>query len=161
MTHRHSITSVPYSASQMFDLVADVEKYPDFLPWCIALRVIGRSDDADGKRLTADMVVAYKVFREKFRSRVLLRREAGAIDAEYVDGPFRTLKNSWRFRDKPEGGSDVEFDIEFEFRSFLLHATAMTVFEKAFSRMSEAFVDRTHEVYGAKSAASLHASREI
>jgi coenzyme Q-binding protein COQ10 len=146
----------------MFDLVADVATYPDFLPWCIALRVIDRSAEGDEQRLTADMVVAYTVFREKFRSKVVMRRAAGAIDAQYVDGPFRTLKNSWRFRDRPEGGSDVEFDIEFEFRSFLLHATAMTVFEKAFARMSEAFVARAHEVYGGATAtATSHASREI
>ena len=131
----------------MFDLVADVERYPEFLPWCSALRVIQR-DVADGQgSLSADMIVAYKVFRERFRSKVLLDRKTGTIDVEYMDGPFRTLQNHWRFTDQPEGGSIIDFEIAFEFKNFLLQATAQAVFDKAFSRMSEAFVKRAGEVY--------------
>lgn len=144
MTARHTQTEVPYTARQMYDLVADVERYPEFLPWCAALRVIERKENA----LTADMVVAYSVFRERFRSKVRLDPEALRIEAHYVDGPFRNLENRWRFTDKPGGGSVIDFEIAFEFRNFLLQATAQAVFDKAFARMSDAFVKRAQEVYG-------------
>ncbi|WP_428409654.1 type II toxin-antitoxin system RatA family toxin [Hyphococcus sp.] len=144
MTARHTQTEVPYTADQMFALVADVEKYPEFLPWCAALRVIERSENA----LTADMVVAYSVFREHFRTRVTMDRVNKSIDVAYVNGPFRNLENRWRFTDKAEGGSVIDFEIEFEFKNFLLQATAQAVFDKAFARMSEAFVKRAEDVYG-------------
>ncbi|WP_425408527.1 type II toxin-antitoxin system RatA family toxin [Hyphococcus sp.] len=148
MTVKRTQTEVPYSARQMFDLVADIERYPEFLPWCAALRVV-QNDVADGEgTMTADMVVAYSVFRERFRSRVKLDRANGRIHASYVDGPFRNLENRWRFTDQPEGGSLVDFEITFEFRNFLLQATAQAVFDKAFARMSDAFVQRAGEVYG-------------
>ncbi len=130
----------------MFALVADVERYPEFLPWCVGLRII--EEDKSAGTLTADMIVAYKVFRERFRSRVRLDAENKRIEAAYVDGPFRNLENRWRFTDKPEGGSVIDFEIAFEFKNFLLQATAQAVFDKAFSRMSEAFVKRAEEVYG-------------
>lgn len=132
----------------MFALVADVERYPEFLPWCVALRIADRREEGEIEFLTCDMVAAYKVFREKFRSRVRLDRAERQIDVEYVDGPFRSLKNDWAFRDLLHGGSVVEFSIEFQFRSALLQATAQAVFEKAFLKMSEAFVERARSVYG-------------
>ena len=144
MTSRHTQTEVPYSADQMYELVADVERYPEFLPWCVGLRIIERGD----AKITADMIVAYKVFRERFRSRVTLDQDEKQINVAYVDGPFSNLENRWRFTDKPEGGSVIDFEIEFEFKNFLLQATAQAVFDKAFARMSEAFVKRAHEVYG-------------
>lgn len=128
----------------MFALVADVERYPEFIPWCVALRVVERGEGT----LFADMVVAYKVFRERFRSRVTLDHDAGRITAEYVDGPFRTLRNEWSFRDRPEGGSTIDFLIDFEFRNFILQATAQTVFDKAFAKMADAFIARATAVYG-------------
>lgn len=128
----------------MFALVADVERYPEFIPWCVALRVVERAEGT----LLADMVVAYKVFRERFRSRVTLDHDAGRITAEYVDGPFRTLRNEWSFRDRPEGGSTIDFLIDFEFRNFILQATAQTVFDKAFAKMADAFIARATVVYG-------------
>jgi len=132
----------------MFDLVADVDQYPAFLPWCVALRVI-KKDIADGQgTLTADMIVAYKVFREKFRSQVTLDRAHYAIDVSYQDGPFKNLENRWRFIDQPDGGSVIDFEIIFEFKNFLLQAAAQAVFDKAFSRMSDAFVARADEIYG-------------
>lgn len=146
MTARRTTTEVPYSAAEMFALVADVERYPDFIPWCVALRIIERGE---GTQL-ADMVVAYKVFRERFRSRVTLDPLAGRITATYVDGPFRTLRNEWAFKDRPEGGSTIDFLIDFEFRNFILQATAQQVFDKAFSKMAEAFVKRAQAVYGAR-----------
>jgi len=148
VTTRKTTTKVSYTAQQMFDLVADVERYPEFLPWCTALRVI-QQDMRDGEgTMTADMVVAYKVFRERFRSRVTLGRAEKRIEAAYVDGPFRNLENRWRFTDMPDGGSVIDFEIAFEFKNFLLQATAQAVFDKAFARMSEAFVQRADEVYG-------------
>ena len=148
MTQKRTQTTVPYSAEQMFNLVADIERYPEFLPWCIALRITKREGDADKGKMTADMVVAYKVFRERFSSRVTYDREAREITAEYLDGPFKSLNNQWRFSDLPDGGSLIDFGIAFEFNNFILQATARNVFDKAFSRMSEAFVKRAGELYG-------------
>ncbi|OFX05813.1 MAG: hypothetical protein A3E78_10080 [Alphaproteobacteria bacterium RIFCSPHIGHO2_12_FULL_63_12] len=131
----------------MFSLVADVERYPEFLPWCVALRIVETRKDGDIETMTCDMVVAYKVFREKFRSLVRLDRTARRIEVNYVDGPFRSLTNDWAFRDLPQGGSNVDFSIAFEFRSVVLQATAQAVFEKAFLKMSEAFVERARLVF--------------
>ena len=149
MTKKRIETEVPYSAAQMFDLVADVDRYPEFLPWCVALRVVERRVNEDGRgTILADMVAAYKMFRERFRSRVALDRAAGTIDVEYISGPFRSLHNRWRFIDRPGGGSVIDFEIDFEFRNFLLQATAQAVFDKVFGRMSGAFVARADDVYG-------------
>jgi len=147
MTKRRTSTNVPFSAEQMFDLVADVEQYPEFIPYCIGLRLVSNNAEEGVGAITADMLVAYNVFREKFRSRAQLDRLNGCIDVEYVRGPFRHLGNKWRFKNNPDGGSNVEFEIDFEFRSFLLQATAQTVFEKAFIKMTDAFVKRAHDVY--------------
>ena len=148
MTRKQTKQQVPYSAGQMFDLVADVEAYPEFLPWCAALRLIDR-DVKDGKgELTADMIVAYKVFRERFRSRVRLDREAGEIDVEYIEGPFRMLENKWRFRDHRDHGSEIEFDIAFEFKNSILQTAARMVIDKAFGRMNDAFIARAEKIYG-------------
>jgi coenzyme Q-binding protein COQ10 len=139
---------VPYSAEEMFALVADIERYPDFLPWCVALRIAGRKSNGDIEYLNSEMVVAYRVFREKFRSLVRLDCANCRIDVDYVDGPFRSLKNGWAFRARPDGGSIVDFSIDFEFRNLVLQATAQAVFERAFLKMSEAFVERAKSVYG-------------
>lgn len=149
MTDRRTTTEVTHSAAQMFNLVADIERYPEFLPWCVALRTIKREGDVEKGALTAEMVVAYKVFRERFKSRVLLNRLAGEIDVDYMDGPFRSLQNRWRFQDLPDGGSLIGFEISFEFSNFILQAAARNVFDKAFARMSEAFVTRADVIYAA------------
>ena len=147
MITRRTTTDVPFTAEQMFDLVADVEKYPEFLPHCLALRVVSNKVKNGEGLLVADMIVAYKVFREKFRSSVTLDKPDGLIDIDYADGPFRHLDTLWRFTDKPEGGSTIDFEIEFEFSSILLQTTAQLIFDKAFAKMSDAFVDRAFEVY--------------
>lgn len=149
MTARRTKTEVPYSAAEMFALVADVERYPDFIPWCVALRIVERGEGT----LLADMVVAYRVFRERFRSHVTLDPAAGRIAATYVDGPFRTLRNEWTFSDRAGGGSTIDFLIDFEFRNFILQATAQQVFDKAFAKMSDAFVARARAVYGVREPA--------
>ncbi len=148
MTSRTTSADVPYSAAQMYDLVADVERYPEFLPWCIALRVLNRDLSEAGGKLRAEMIVSYKVFRERFKSGVALNAADKMIDVIYIDGPFRRLHNQWRFEDKPDGGSTIHFFIAFEFRNILLQSTARVVFEKAFARMSEAFVARADDLYG-------------
>lgn len=154
MTQRRTKTIVPYTADEMFALVADVEKYPQFVPHCTALRIV-KFDVADGSgQIVADMVVSYSAFREKFRSHVTLGRQAHRIEVAYAEGPFRKLHNLWLFRDV-EGGSEIDFTIDFEFRNFFLQAAASTVFERAFVKMSEAFVERAKEVYGDRRAIPL------
>ena len=141
---RRTVAAVPYSAEQMFSLVADVKKYPEFLPWCIALRVI----DDENVEILADMVVAYKVFREKFRSRTILHHDDNVIDSYFVDGPFRKLHSRWQFEARPDGDCVINFSISFEFKSLVLQSAAVTVFEKAFARMTEAFIKRADDLYG-------------
>ncbi|MFQ5562269.1 MAG: type II toxin-antitoxin system RatA family toxin [Parvularculaceae bacterium] len=154
MTTRRTRSDVPYSAAQMFDLVADVERYPEFLPWCVGLRVVKHDITNGSGTITTDMIVAYKMFREQFRTHDRFDREAKVIEVDYANGPFRHLHNVWRFEDREEGGSTVDFEISFEFRNVLLQATAKAVFEKAFARMSEAFIERANEIYGAASTQS-------
>lgn len=150
MTHRKTSTEVPYAAEDMFALVADIEHYPEFLKWCPALRIVeNNSHDGIGD-IIADVVIAYKIFREQFRSRVILDRSEKIIQVGFISGPFRTLETDWRFEDLTGGGSIVHFDIEFELNSIILQTAAHTFFERKFSRMSEAFIARADEVYGAK-----------
>jgi coenzyme Q-binding protein COQ10 len=153
MTARRTSTDVPFSARQMYELVADVEQYPDFIPWCVALRVVRRDLRNDAGTLLADMVVAYRVFRERFRSKVTLDPAQFAVDAHYTEGPFQTLRTEWRFTEKRDGGSTIDFFIEFQFRSLLLQSTARMVFEQAFARMTDAFVARAYELYGDRAIA--------
>jgi coenzyme Q-binding protein COQ10 len=145
--------NVSHPATKMFDLVADVEKYPGFLPLCQALVVRRRSELPGGEEvLVADMTVGYKAVRESFTSRVTLDHAHQIILAEYIDGPFRSLENRWTFRDRPPGdgsnGSTVEFFITYEFRSRMLGLLMGSMFEGAFRRFAEAFEHRADEVYG-------------
>lgn len=140
---------VPHSAANMFDLVADAEKYPRFLPLCEALRIRGRQGLGDGREvLVADMTVAYKVIRETYTSRVVLDRPAMAIHVQYLDGPFEHLDNRWTFRDLPEGGCEVGFSIEYRFRNRTLGALMGAMFDRAFHKFSQAFAERADEIYG-------------
>ena len=141
-------TPVPHSPEQMFDLVADVERYPEFLPMCEALRVRERRE-RDGKTmLVADMTVGYKMIRETFTSRVLLKPEENAIDVSYLEGPFRYLDNRWTFEPRDDGGCDVIFFIDYEFKSRTLGMLMGTMFDRAFHMFSRAFQKRAMEVYG-------------
>ena len=128
----------------MFDLIADVEKYPEFLPWCVSTRIRSRDDDA----IVADMMIGYKVFRERFTSRVVLDRP-DRIDVTYHNGPFRYLNNHWRFLANGEGGCEIDFFIDFEFRSRLLGRLIGPVFNEAVRIMVRAFEKRARAVYGA------------
>ena len=145
--------TVSHPAGKMFDLVADVEKYPGFLPLCQGLTVRRRSTLPDGREmLVADMRVGFKAIRESFTSRVTLDRDANVIVAEYIDGPFKSLENRWTFRDRPPGdgstGCTVEFFITYEFKSRMLGLLMGSMFESAFSRFAEAFEERADKVYG-------------
>ncbi len=144
---------VAHPAAKMFDLVADVEKYPGFLPLCQALTVRRRSTLPDGREvLITDMRVGFKAIRENFTTRETLDRASDVIVAEYIDGPFRSLENRWTFRDLPSGdgpaGCTVEFFITYEFKSRMLGLLMGSMFEGAFSRFAEAFEERADKVYG-------------
>jgi len=143
---------VQHSATDMFDLVADVEKYPEFVPLCQALRVRKRTQGEGTETLVADMTVAYKVMRETFVSRVTLDRPNLKIQVEYLDGPFSTLDNRWTFTPAGEGGCDVEFFIAYEFKSRVLGMLMGAMFEAAFRRFAGAFERRADAVYGRASA---------
>ncbi len=140
---------VRHRASDMFDLVADVERYPEFVPMCQALRVKSRVTRDDGNEvLVADMTVAYKMIRETFTSRVTLDRPKLQIMVEYLNGPFSSLENRWEFRATGERASDVVFFINYEFRSRMLGLMMGAVFDAAFRRFAEAFEKRADQVYG-------------
>ncbi|HPE24546.1 type II toxin-antitoxin system RatA family toxin [Albidovulum sp.] len=140
---------MPYSARQMYDLVADVARYPDFLPWTAAARIRSRTPRPDGSEvMEADLVISFKVFRERFGSRVTLWPDQGRIDTEYLDGPFRFLKSGWTFRDLPEGGSEVDFHVDFEFRNAILQKVIGVVFDEAMRRVVRAFEARAGALYG-------------
>jgi coenzyme Q-binding protein COQ10 len=139
---------VNHSADDMFRLVADVEKYPQFVPLCQDLHVRGRKELDDGRTvLIADMTVAYKLFKETFTSRVELRPAERRILVEYLDGPFKHLENTWTFEDAGEGGCTVGFYISYEFRSKTLGSLMGVMFDKAFRKFSSAFEARADQVY--------------
>lgn len=128
---------VPYSADLMYRVVAEVERYPEFLPWVLGLRVKSRS----GNIVIAEMLVGYRSFRERYTSKVTLDPEARRIDVVQTEGPFRKLENHWRFTPKGED-CEIEFAIDFEFRNRLMGAVAGQAFEKVLLKMSEAFEQR-------------------
>ena len=136
----------------MFDLVADVERYPEFVPLCESLRVRRRMQVAGKDVIVADMTVAYKVIRESFTSRVALDRPNLEILVEYLEGPFRRLNNRWNFRPAGDGICDVDFFIAYEFRSRTLGMLMGAVFDAAFRRFSTAFEHRADRVYGRQPA---------
>jgi coenzyme Q-binding protein COQ10 len=140
---------VRHSAAEMFDLVADVESYPRFVPLCRALRV-RRREEKDGKlTLIADMTVGYKAIRETFTSRVVCERSKLKILVEYIDGPFKHLENLWVFHEHDGGRTcAVEFYIRYEFKSHLLGAVMGKMFDAAFRKFTGAFEDRADAVYG-------------
>ena len=141
---------LPYTQEQMFDLVAQVERYPEFLPWCIAARVRQR----DEKLLVADLIIGFKMIRERFTSRVEFDRPR-RIDVTYAEGPFRYLNNHWVFepmppsKELPGGGTLIDFYVDFEFHSKLLQSLISVLFNEAVKRMVSAFETRARALYGA------------
>jgi len=144
---------VRHTASNMFDLVADVDKYPAFVPLCSALRVKSRTDKGEGVSvLVADMTVAYKIIRETFTSRVTLDKPNLKILVEYLNGPFSRLQNRWLFRPLDKRSCEVEFFIDYEFKSRTLAMLMGAMFDTAFRRFASEFEKRADEVYGREDA---------
>lgn len=145
----HSETrELPFTARQMYDLVADVAAYPKFLPWTAAARVRSVSRRADGaQEMLADLVISFKVFRERFGSRVVLWPEGRRIDTEYLDGPFRYLTSTWIF-EETDTGCRVSFSVDFEFRNRVLQKAAGLFFYEAMQYVVRAFEGRAKELYG-------------
>lgn len=138
----------------MFALVADVERYPEFLPMCEALAVRSRRERDHREMIVADMTVGYKAIRETFTSQVLLDREAETISVKYIDGPFKYLTNEWRFEPRGENACTVHFFIDYEFKSRILGAVMGAVFDRAFRLFAEAFEKRADAIYGVGGAPS-------
>lgn len=147
---------LPYSAEQMFDLVADVDRYPEFLPWVIATRVRRDSET----EMTADMLVGFKALREKFTSKVVKDRPR-TINVHYIDGPLRDLDNNWTFRDVPgkcegggEGCCEIDFCVDFTFKNIMFETLAGQYIDRAFRKMVTAFEARAEELYGKSSSSA-------
>jgi coenzyme Q-binding protein COQ10 len=135
---------LPYSAEQLFDLVADIERYPEFLPWCVGARVRERKANL----IVADLLIGYRMVRERFTSRVILDR-ARRIDVSYSEGPFRYLNNHWLFEPQGDGSCVLDFYVDFEFRSRMLQKVIELLFNEAVKRMVAAFEGRARRLYGA------------
>ena len=138
---------VPFTQNQMFDVVADVECYPEFLPLCDSLVVLSREVRADVTKLVATMGVGYQGIRQSFTTEVLLKPVEPAILVTYLDGPFHHLENRWGFLAAP-GGSEIDFYIDYEFRSKMLAVLMGSLFDQAFRRFTQAFDERARSVYG-------------
>jgi coenzyme Q-binding protein COQ10 len=152
MPKHHDTRLLPYPPHQLFDLVADVARYPEFLPWVVGTRITSRNDTA----MVADMLVGFKMFRERFTSKVLLDRP-NSIRVDYVAGPLKHLSNSWHFT--PEGaGTRIDFDVDFEFRSRLFETMVGALFSDAVRRMIHAFERRAHALYADGDKADLSKS---
>ena len=146
-THAEQRT-LPYTAEQLFDLVADVERYPEFLPWCVGARIRERRPDL----IVADLLIGFRMFRERFTSKVTLARP-GRIDVAYSEGPFRYLDNHWIF-EPVDGGCRIDFFVDFEFRSAILQKLIGVLFNEAVRRMVAAFETRAQQLYGTAGIAS-------
>jgi coenzyme Q-binding protein COQ10 len=144
---------LPWSAEQMYDLVADVGRYAEFLPWVVAARVRSDSD----REMIADLLVGFNALREKFTSKVLKHRPE-RIEVIYLDGPMRDLDNVWQFRELPQGGCEVDFKVEFTFRSAVFERLAGQYFDRAFRKMVFAFEARAKQLYGNNSSSATTAA---
>jgi len=140
--HRET-RDLPYSASQMYTLVADVGRYQEFLPWVVGTRIKSDNDT----EMLADVLVGFKGLREQFTSRVV-KTPNQAIDVDYLDGPLKQLHNEWRFRSNENGGCHVDFYVEFTFKNRMFQKLAGQVFTKALNKMTSAFVSRAEQIYG-------------
>jgi len=139
---------LPYTASQMYDLVADIERYPEFLPWCSAARVISRENREKEEVILADLVIKFKAFSERFGSKVTLCENSKEIKTEYLDGPFKFLKSSWQFIDEDNFGCQIKFFVSFEFKSQVLQKVIGIFFDEAMQRIVLAFEKRANDLYG-------------
>lgn len=149
----HEVRRMPYSAEQMYDLVADVARYPEFLPWIIATRV--RSDSEE--EMVADMLIGFSALREKFTSRVTKQRP-GQIKVHYVDGPLSDLDNVWQFRALDDGHCEIDFSVQFTFRNALFEKLAGQYLDKAFRKLVAGFETRAEQLYGSNSSSATSAA---
>jgi coenzyme Q-binding protein COQ10 len=152
MPHHQERRSLPHNAAQMYDLVSDVRRYPEFLPWVSAIRI--RKDDES--EMLADMIVGFKSLRETFSSRVV-KTPKSSIIVDYLDGPMKHLHNAWTFEDVAGGGSIVEFTVDFSFRNRVFEALAGQFFDSALRKMTTAFIERADALYGAGGSNSSNA----
>ncbi|MGF1631156.1 MAG: type II toxin-antitoxin system RatA family toxin [Kiloniellaceae bacterium] len=139
---------LPYSPNQLYELVLDIERYPEFLPWCLGARIRTREQDL----IVADLIIGFRMFRERFISRVEPDPVAQRIDVTYAEGPFKYLDNHWVFEEHPQG-CQIDFYVDFEFRSKLLQKLIESLFHEAVRRMVTAFETRANQLYGAPDAA--------
>ena len=138
-----------YTAQQMYNLVADVASYPEFLPWCAAARVKSVVPKGNTHVMSADLVISFKVFRERFESLVVLNNDELFIDTEYLDGPFKYMESTWKFEDLQEGCA-VTFFVDFEFKNMILQSIIGLVFNEAMQRIVRAFESRADALYSTK-----------
>jgi coenzyme Q-binding protein COQ10 len=151
---RHSeVKHLPYTPEQLFELVADVRRYDEFLPWVTAVRVRSSSET----ELLADLIVGFGAFKERFTSRVLKERPRRIL-VEYVEGPLKYLKNEWLFEAAPEGGTNVHFQVDFAFRSRIFETLAGAMFDRALRKMIGAFEARAAALYGSSSSKAQSAA---
>ena len=151
---RHSETRhLPYTPEQLFELVADVARYDEFLPWVVAVRVRSSSES----ETVADLVVGFNAFKERFTSRVVKQRPARIV-VDYVEGPLKFLHNEWSFDAAPEGGTNVHFAVDFAFKSRLFESLAGAMFDRALRRMTSAFEQRAAALYGISSSSAQSAA---
>lgn len=148
MPHYQTSRQVQHSASNMFDLVADVERYPEFVPLCQSLKVQSRGRENGHDVITATMTVAYKLLRESFTTRITLDRDKNEIHVSYVDGPFKYLENVWSFTPRGETSCQIGFRIAYEFRSRILQTVMGAAFDRAFRKFADAFEARADQIYG-------------
>ena len=151
---RHTETKhLPYTPEQLFDLVADVARYDEFLPWVVAVRV--RSSTPE--ETVADLVVGFNAFKERFTSKVVKQRPE-QICVDYVEGPLKFLHNEWKFEPAPDGGTNVHFSVDFAFKSRIFESLAGAMFDRALRRMTNAFEQRAAALYGISSSSAQSAA---
>jgi len=155
MTTHSEQKFVPFTPDQLFEMVSDVQSYPKFLPWCVGARI--RS--ADDELIVADLMIGYKLLRERFTSRVTLDRAKWKIETEFTDGPFKFLRNQWEFKSCPEG-CQIIFLVEFEFRSTVLQKLVSVLFNEVVLRMVSAFEKRAYFLYGNTNRLSVQNAKE-
>ena len=155
MTTHSEQKFVPFTPDQLFEMVSDVQSYPKFLPWCVGARI--RS--ADDELIVADLMIGYKLLRERFTSRVTLDRAKWKIETEFTDGPFKFLRNQWEFKSCPEG-CQIVFLVEFEFRSTVLQKLVSVLFIEVVLRMVSAFEKRAYFLYGNTNRLSVQNAKE-
>lgn len=157
MTAHKERVVVPHTPQQMYDLVADVARYPEFLPWCMGARILKR----DGNVLFAELVIGWKVIRERFSSKVVLDAPNHRVQFDYTNGPLKYLHGDWRFSPAPQGGTLVEFQVDFEFKSRALSLVMGGVFTELVHRMVGAYKARADQLYGRQRSGSLQAANPL